>query len=208
MITPSIGSGTVPPCAKRQYLLRQQHGCFYLQRGGCIAKTFTWGLDLSGSLQGAGRVGGLLAEKYSASDYAYTSDANGNVSEVLNASGVVTAHYEYDPFGSPTTLQDSAYTYDCWIVSGFVFLETTVRQFVDLLTGETENAPLINEIICFNVCCFCLVPYFHHHVRLIHLDYLKKSSLQRILLARLKPTLKGGRGSLQQALKTLPLSLP
>ncbi|MDR1497783.1 MAG: hypothetical protein LBS59_05145 [Puniceicoccales bacterium] len=29
-------------------------------------------------------------------------DGNGNVSEVLDASGDTHAHYEYDPFGNPT----------------------------------------------------------------------------------------------------------
>jgi RHS repeat-associated protein len=58
--------------------------------------TYTWGLDLSGSLQGAGGVGGLLA----AGEYYPTFDGNGNVSEYLNGSGVPVAHYEFDPFGN------------------------------------------------------------------------------------------------------------
>ncbi|MDD5262812.1 MAG: IS3 family transposase, partial [Methylacidiphilales bacterium] len=64
--------------------------------------TFTWGLDLSGSLQGAGGVGGLLSSvsipTSAFSNFSY--DANGNVSEVLDNSGSVVAHYEYDPFGN------------------------------------------------------------------------------------------------------------
>lgn len=62
-------------------------------------RVFTWGLDLSGSLQGAGGVGGLLAVKDGANVYHYTYDANGNVSEVLDNTGAVVAHYEYDAFG-------------------------------------------------------------------------------------------------------------
>ena len=49
-----------------------------------VAKTYTWGLDLSGSLQGAGGVGGLLSvTEYNATGndtYYPTYDANGNVS--------------------------------------------------------------------------------------------------------------------------------
>lgn len=64
------------------------------------SRLLTWGLDLSGSLQGAGGVGGLLSVQDGSSVYHYTYDANGNVSEVLNSSGAVVAHYEYDAFGA------------------------------------------------------------------------------------------------------------
>ncbi len=63
----------------------------------------TWGLDLSGTLQGAGGVGGLLAEKQGANTYYPTYDGNGNISEYLEADGDVAAHYEYDPFGNIVT---------------------------------------------------------------------------------------------------------
>ncbi|MDD4018133.1 MAG: hypothetical protein PHV28_09320 [Kiritimatiellae bacterium] len=67
---------------------------------------YTWGLDLSGTLQGAGGVGGLLAEtKMTASTtntyYAF-GDANGNVTEYADATGTVRGHYEYSPFGEVT----------------------------------------------------------------------------------------------------------
>jgi RHS repeat-associated protein len=65
-----------------------------------LSRTYTWGSDLSGSMQGAGGVGGLLSTKDGSSVYHYTYDANGNVSEVLNSSGGIAAHYEYDTFGN------------------------------------------------------------------------------------------------------------
>ncbi|MFH1498788.1 MAG: RHS repeat-associated core domain-containing protein [Verrucomicrobiota bacterium] len=70
-----------------------------------LLRTYTWGMDLSGSLQGAGGVGGLLATSEISggtisATYHYTYDANGNVSEVLNSSGGIAAHYEYDAFGN------------------------------------------------------------------------------------------------------------
>jgi len=68
-----------------------------------LVKTHTWGLDLSQTLQGAGGVGGLLGvEELSGIHqgiYAFTFDVNGNVSEVLDDTGAVAAHYEYSPFG-------------------------------------------------------------------------------------------------------------
>jgi RHS repeat-associated protein len=70
--------------------------------------TFTWGLDLSGTLQGAGGVGGLLVMRWvsdaGSPDYFPTYDGNGNVSEYLDTAGTNIVHYEYDPFGGLTRL--------------------------------------------------------------------------------------------------------
>ena len=66
--------------------------------------TYVWGLDLSGSLQGAGGVGGLLTRYVPVSnalDYVFC-DANGNVTELVDTNGNVDAHYEYDPYGNVT----------------------------------------------------------------------------------------------------------
>ena len=62
--------------------------------------SYTWGMDLSGSMQGAGGVGGLLSVNDTAASYYPIYDGNGNVSEYLDTSGVVQAHYEYDAFGN------------------------------------------------------------------------------------------------------------
>ena len=72
-----------------------------------ISKSYLWGLDLSGSMQGAGGVGGLLAEKQGANLYYPTFDGNGNVSEYLAADGSIAAHFEYDPFGNTVVNTDS-----------------------------------------------------------------------------------------------------
>jgi RHS repeat-associated protein len=64
-----------------------------------ITNSYVWGLDLSGSLQGAGGVGGLLAEVKGGVPYFAAFDANGNVTDYLSADGALAAHYEYSPFG-------------------------------------------------------------------------------------------------------------
>lgn len=68
--------------------------------------SFLWGLDLSGSLQGAGGVGGLLSVWDSstlnnqASTHFVAFDGNGNVAAFLKATdGTASARYEYGPFG-------------------------------------------------------------------------------------------------------------
>ncbi|MGE9267405.1 MAG: RHS repeat domain-containing protein [Verrucomicrobiales bacterium] len=70
--------------------------------GNTLEKSYAWGMDLSGSMQGAGGVGGLLSVNDGSNRYYPTYDGNGNVSEYLDATGTVAAHYEYDPFGRST----------------------------------------------------------------------------------------------------------
>jgi len=73
---------------------------------GATANTFVYGLDLSGTLQGAGTIGGILsgqlnnpATSNSATVF-YAYDGNGNVTDIINCdSGAIDAHYEYSPFG-------------------------------------------------------------------------------------------------------------
>ena len=73
-----------------------------------LAKTYTWGTDLSGSMQGAGGVAGLLsAQEFNNQNGSFTThystyDGNGNVSEYLDFTGATVAHYEYDSFGNAT----------------------------------------------------------------------------------------------------------
>jgi RHS repeat-associated protein len=68
-----------------------------------LLRSYVWGLDLSGSVQGAGGVGGLLEVVYydsGTTNCFVTFDANGNVAALVNAAdGTSTAQYEYGPFG-------------------------------------------------------------------------------------------------------------
>ena len=68
---------------------------------GVIERRYIWGPDLSGSLQGAGGVGGLVAMLPTGKNWQIAhSDANGNVTMLVDAkTGAVTAEYEYGPFG-------------------------------------------------------------------------------------------------------------
>ncbi|PWU10511.1 MAG: hypothetical protein C5B50_25470 [Verrucomicrobia bacterium] len=66
--------------------------------------SFTWGTDLSGTMQGAGGVGGLISMTVhsgtSAGTYFYVFDGNGNVVALVNAGdGSIAAQCEYGPFG-------------------------------------------------------------------------------------------------------------
>jgi RHS repeat-associated protein len=60
---------------------------------------YFWGKDLSGTLQGAGSVGGLLYQTVDGVPYIPNYDNNGNVTRYLDANGNVVAAYTYDVFG-------------------------------------------------------------------------------------------------------------
>jgi len=68
-----------------------------------LLSSYTWGSDLSGSMQGAGGVGGLLEVSYygtSTTNCFPAFDGNGNVAALVNAAdGTMSANYEYGPFG-------------------------------------------------------------------------------------------------------------
>ena len=60
---------------------------------------FYWGRDLSGTLQGAGGVGGLLYVKRNGVIYVPYADANGNILRYTDTAGNIVAEYTYDAFG-------------------------------------------------------------------------------------------------------------
>ncbi|HZM02079.1 MAG TPA: RHS repeat-associated core domain-containing protein [Candidatus Saccharimonadales bacterium] len=74
-----------------------------LGASGSLVRSYLWGSDLSGSLQGAGGVGGLLGMSYygsSTTNCFVAYDGNGNVSALVNAAnGGPLGFYEYGPFG-------------------------------------------------------------------------------------------------------------
>ena len=60
---------------------------------------YFWGNDLSGTVQGAGGVGGLLYLTVDGAVYIPCYDNNGNIMRYLDISGNVVAEYTYDAFG-------------------------------------------------------------------------------------------------------------
>ncbi len=75
--------------------------------------SYTRGSDLSGSLEGAGGIGGLLARSsgYSSGNWTnhayYHADGNGNITAMVDTNQVVVATYRYDPFGNSTVTSGS-----------------------------------------------------------------------------------------------------
>jgi RHS repeat-associated protein len=94
----------------------------------------TWGTDLSGSLQGAGGVGGLLMVEEitttTTTAYHFQYDGNGNVTEITDATGASAATYRYDAFGN--TL----------VATGSYAATNRYRFSTKPLDNEVANAPL------------------------------------------------------------------
>lgn len=72
--------------------------------------TYTRGRDLSGSLQGAGGIGGLLARTDAADSthLFYHADGNGNVTALESSQERISGKYLYDPFGNTLAISGSA----------------------------------------------------------------------------------------------------
>lgn len=66
--------------------------------------TYTRGNDLSGTLQGAGGIGGLLAlsqpSAINPQHFYYHADGNGNITMLISSSQMIVARYLYDPYGN------------------------------------------------------------------------------------------------------------
>lgn len=68
--------------------------------GTTHACEYFWGNDLSGTEQGAGGVGGLLAVSIDGTFFIPCYDHNGNIVCYVSESGTIAAQYVYDPYGN------------------------------------------------------------------------------------------------------------
>ena len=113
--------------------------------------TYVRGLDLSGSLEGAGGIGGMLsrtahtgANGVTLTHAFYHADANGNITKMVDAAQASVADYKYDPFGrtissSGTLATDNAYQFsskELMTKSGFYYYGF---RFYDPLTQRWPN---------------------------------------------------------------------
>ncbi len=101
-------------CASQNGVWVQTNEVYYVYDGNLVIQerdvnnlpttTYTRGKDLSGSLQGAGGIGGLLARTDHSSlatpHSFYHCDGNGNVTMLINDSQAIVAKYLYDAFGN------------------------------------------------------------------------------------------------------------
>jgi RHS repeat-associated protein len=119
-----------------------------------LIRTHAWGTDVSGSGQGAGGVGGLLATYIATGSptgfYCPTFDGNGNVSEyIYDYYGTVAAHFEYDPFGRTLVDTDTNNRFPLRFSTKYRDVETGLYyygyRYFDPLTGRWPSRDPIEE---------------------------------------------------------------
>jgi RHS repeat-associated protein len=132
-----------------------------------LTRTLTWGTDLSGKLQGAGGVGGLLmVEEISGSTTTachFHYDGNGNVTEITDASGNPAATYRYDAFGNTLVATGSYATTNNYRFSTKpIDAEITTAplyyygyRYYDPVTGRWPSRDPIEESGGLNMYGFC-----------------------------------------------------
>ena len=70
-----------------------------------LLRGYSWGLDLSGSTQGAGGVGGLVWASVGTASYTPAYDGNGNIIAWIDlTTGTKIADNDYDAFGKPISI--------------------------------------------------------------------------------------------------------
>ena len=66
--------------------------------------SYIYGLDLSGTAQGAGTIGAILSltteQPSNSTTVFYCYDANGNVTDLVGTNGSILAQYQFDPYGN------------------------------------------------------------------------------------------------------------
>jgi RHS repeat-associated protein len=95
-----------------------------------VTNFYVWGADLSGSLQGAGGIGGLLAVIRNGETYYPVADANGNITDYLDANGSNVAHRAFDAFGKTLVAAGPmANDFNFWFSSKYLDHETGLYYY-------------------------------------------------------------------------------
>jgi RHS repeat-associated protein len=122
--------------------------------------TLTRGLDLSGSLQGAGGIGGLLAmTDGGGTNYFCHSDGNGNVTALIDSQETIVARREYDGFGRTVSLSGTKTGINpFWFSSQLHDEDTDIYSFLyrpySPVLGRFLNNDPIQEDGGHNLYCF------------------------------------------------------
>ena len=126
-------------------------------------RTYAWGLDLSGTEQDAGGIGGLVlawtkAGGPSGTVLQYCYDGNGNVAAALDDAGVVRASYDYGPFGETLAAEgdlcdDNPMRFSTKYTDGETGLLYYGYRYYNASTGRWLSRDPIEELGGINIYC-------------------------------------------------------
>ena len=130
---------------------------------GNVVRSYTWGLDVSGSLGAMGGVGALLqiTDHGTSTSYFPTYDGNGNIASLLRASdGAIVAKYEYSPFGellrcSGTYAQTNPFRFSTKYIDDETGLVYYGARYYAPTLGRFVNQDPIEEAGGLNLYGFC-----------------------------------------------------
>jgi len=138
---------------------------------GTPTTSYTHGNDLSGTLDGSGGIGGLLArsDQYSSGNWTrhnyYMADALGNITYMLSSAQAMVATYRYDPFGrvisqsgaldSANSYQFSSKMYDsvlAMLYYGYRFYDANLQRWINRdplgeIGFDALNAPTVQALV-------------------------------------------------------------
>ena len=119
-----------------------------------------WGNDLSGSEDGAGGVGGLLAVSVDGVYCFPCYDHNGNITRYIGEDGSVVAQFVYDPYGNIIEQSGSltellAIRFSTSYADSEIGLVSYLRRFYDPFNGRWLNRDSIEEEGGANLYAFC-----------------------------------------------------
>ena len=123
-------------------------------------KKYTWGLDLSESLQGAGGIGGLLWERVNNNEASFALyDGNGNVTAYVAGNGVYQQAYKYDAFlnATPVIVNGASYRFQASTKSynaRYGLLDYQLRSYCPIL-GRWIQEDHQEELGGLNLYGFC-----------------------------------------------------
>jgi RHS repeat-associated protein len=127
--------------------------------GTTIKTAYIWGLDLSGTLDGAAGIGGLLGVSIDGVFYTACADATGNITAYVDPNGETVAQYGYDPYGE--IILESGAMKDIFKIrfsSKYLDVETSDynfgRRFYDPWLGRWLSPDPIEERGGNNLYCF------------------------------------------------------
>lgn len=132
---------------------------FITAAGETNVSHYVWGKDLSGSFQGVGGVGGLLAVLREGEFFISSYDNNGNVVSYSDSKGVSVCELRYDAYGVVSSIIginiDVSFQFSTKYYDGEIELLYYGFRFYTPIVGRWLNRDPIEESDMLNLFAFC-----------------------------------------------------